>query len=106
VVKSIMIAKQHNIWVSINYLVFPGFTDHEREFGVLRIFLRKTKIDMIQTRNLNIDPEWYINSLELSKLEGKSLGMVPWIEAIRKGFPKVVLGYFNPTYATIRQGAE
>lgn len=102
VVESIMVAKRHNVWVSVNYLVFPGFTDYDREFRALRKFLRKTKIDMIQTRNLNIDPEWYRESLGLSKLEGKPVGMVKWIKAIRKEFPGVLLGYFNPTCAMIR----
>lgn len=105
VVKSIMTAKSHNIWVSINYLVFPGLTDHKSEFAALKKFLRKTKIDMIQTRNLNIDPEWYGESLGLSKLEGKPVGMVPWIQGIRKEFPEVKLGYFNPTCGMINRAS-
>lgn len=96
VVESIMIAKRHRIWVSLNYLVFPGFTDHPSEFSALKKLLRSTRVDMVQARNLNIDPGWFIREMGLQKLAGKPLGMVPWINGIRKEFPKVKLGYFNP----------
>jgi molybdenum cofactor biosynthesis enzyme MoaA len=101
VVESIIIAKKHDVWVSLNYLVFPGFTDHKSEICALKKLLKQTRINMIQTRNLNIDPVWYRDSLSLSHLDSKPLGMVPWLGEIRKSLPDVRLGYFNPTYSTI-----
>jgi len=101
VCESIAIAKKHKVWVSLNYLVFPGFTDHPGEVAALKKLLKKCKIDMIQTRNLNIDPQWFIEKMGLSSLRGKPLGMVSWVDEIRKCFPDVKLGYFNPTYKTM-----
>ena len=100
--ESIAIAKKHKVWVSLNYLVFPGFTDHPGEVAALKKLLKKYKIDMIQTRNLNIDPQWFIEKMGLSSLRGKPLGMVSWVDEIRKCFPDVKLGYFNPTYKTMQ----
>jgi pyruvate-formate lyase-activating enzyme len=100
--KSIVIAKQYGVWVSLNYLAFPGFTDHPSEIRALEALLRATGIDMIQTRNLNIDPAWYADILDMrKKLGGEPLGMPKWVAGLRKKFPRVNLGYFNPTHRTM-----
>jgi pyruvate-formate lyase-activating enzyme len=101
VLESMMIAKRHNVWVSINYLIFPGFTDHPSELNALKKLLHMTKLDMIQTRNLNIDPLWLIDELGLRKLTGNPIGIISWISEIRKCFPKTRMGYFNPTCRTM-----
>ncbi len=101
---SIAVAKRHGVWVSINYLVFPGFTDHPAELAALKKLLRGTGIDMIQTRNLNIDPAWYARSLGLGRLPGTSRGIIQWVRELRREFPRVRLGYYNPTNAMIRVG--
>jgi pyruvate-formate lyase-activating enzyme len=103
VVESMTIAKRNRVWVSINYLVFPGFTDSRAEFAALKKLIKKTGIDMIQTRNLNIDPVWYSGSLGITRQRtGRPFGMVNWISSVKKEFPEVKLGYFNPTPAMIR----
>jgi pyruvate-formate lyase-activating enzyme len=102
VVESITIAKRLKVWVSLNYLVFPGFTDSPPEFAALTRLIKKTGLDMIQTRNLNIDPVWYSQSLGLDRQKSRPMGMVNWISAIRKEFPKVRIGYFNPTAKMIK----
>jgi len=51
---------------------------------------------MIQTRNLNIDPELYIEELHLLDLSPEFMGIKNWIRHIKKKFPWVKLGYFNP----------
>ncbi|MGB7570048.1 MAG: radical SAM protein [Chitinivibrionales bacterium] len=101
VCESIAIAKKHKVWVSLNYLVFPGFTDHPGEVAALKKLLKKTKVDMIQTRNLNIDPQWFITKMGLGSLRGKPIGMVSWVVEMKKYFPDVKLGYFNPTFKTM-----
>jgi pyruvate-formate lyase-activating enzyme len=101
-VESILIAKRHKVWVSLNYLMFPGFTDSRGEFAALKKLLKKTGVDMIQTRNLNIDPIWYAATLGLGEGRGKPLGIVNWIDAIRREFPMVRLGYFNPTATMVK----
>ena len=96
VCESLSIAKRHGLWVSLNYLVFPGFTDHRAETVALKKLLRRFAIDMIQTRNLNIDPQWYCTELGLENLRGKRTGMVGWVGEIKSAFPDVKIGYFNP----------
>ena len=98
VAESIAIAKRHGIRVSLNYLVFPGFTDTRAEMAALKRLLRKPGADMIQTRNLNIDPMWYSRELGIAGQGEKAIGMVRWISEIRSEFPEVGFGYFNPAF--------
>ncbi len=58
-------ARRHGLWTSLNYLVFPGLTDRRDETEALERLARDAKVNMIQTRNLNIDPDWYIDTLGL-----------------------------------------
>lgn len=59
VFESIRIASQAGLRVSVNYLTHPGVTDDEREVAAMTEFLSGVRVDMLQTRTLNIDPEWY-----------------------------------------------
>ncbi len=94
--ESIALARGFNRWSSLNYLVFPGFTDHKAEMAALHTLITEVKPNMIQTRNLNIDPEWYIQELGLEKLKPDFIGMPDWINYIRTSYPWIKLGYFNP----------
>jgi pyruvate-formate lyase-activating enzyme len=96
VVQSIALARALDKWSSLNYLIFPGFTDHTAEMNALRALLGKVKPNMIQTRNLNMDPEWYMRELGLETLTPDFIGMRGWIERTRAAFPWIKLGYFNP----------
>ena len=59
VVDSLVQAKEKGIYTSINLLVFPGFTDREEEVEGLIELIRETNLNLIQMRNLNIDPDLY-----------------------------------------------
>ena len=96
VVESLKIVRQFGRWSSINYLVFPGLTDHQDEISALERLIEETRLNMIQTRNLNMDPEWYIEEMGLAGLSARSLGMRQWVDHVRKKFPWVRMGYFNP----------
>ena len=91
-------ARQHDLWTSINYLSFPGVTDDEDEFAALSHLIESTGLQMIQWRNLNIDPDWYVNSINLPAT--KTLGMPLLLQKVRKKFPEVRFGYFNPPVAS------
>ena len=45
--------------VSLNYFILPGFTDDPAEFAALCDLIADCRPDLIQLRNLNMDPEWY-----------------------------------------------
>ncbi len=93
--KSIQAIKAHGGFASINYLVLPGLTDDEAEWEALRRFIAETRLDLIQMRNLNIDPEWYFKCLNY-KRHGRTIGIRKWMERLREAFPDLRFGYFNP----------
>lgn len=96
VLKSIETAKACGGFVSLNYLTMPGFTDSRQEFEALRAFLKKYKIDMIQWRNLNFDPLRYFKELEITVSPKDSLGIRELMWILKKDFPRLKMGYFNP----------
>lgn len=95
VLDSISITRKYNIWVSVNYFVFPGQTDNTLEVEALKNFIKKYDINMIQWRNFNIDPEWY-NEIVATAKESVCIGIKNLIKNIKSEFPKLCNGYFNP----------
>lgn len=59
VLESIRVASESGLRVSLNVLTHPGVTDDEAELEAMTDFLRSVRVDMIQTRTLNIDPHRY-----------------------------------------------
>ncbi len=93
VLKSLSAAKDEGLYVNVNLLVFPGYTDQEQEAeGLIRLF-RKTGVDVVQMRNLSIDPWWYIR--KIPRPEGRSLGVRGLIGLFRKELPGMRIDYFN-----------
>jgi len=95
VIATIHRARQQGIWTSINYLSFPGVTDDQDEFEALSSLMASSDLNMIQWRNLNIDPDWYAESIALRE-SPELLGMPNLLQKIREKFPRVRFGYFNP----------
>jgi pyruvate-formate lyase-activating enzyme len=93
--RSIQAMKAHGGFASINYLVLPGLSDEEAELAALREFIRETGLDLIQMRNLNIDPEWYLQGIGY-RPAGKKIGIVRLMERLKESFPGLRFGYFNP----------
>lgn len=98
--KSIDIALQRGKFVSINYLNCPGFTDTPEEVNALMDFIRHHPINMIQWRNLNFDPIRYLNIMSVAANHGIPVGMKKLLSRIRKTFPHIKHGYFNPPKET------
>jgi pyruvate-formate lyase-activating enzyme len=82
-------------FVSLNYFVLPGFTDEPEELEALCGFLQDSGADLIQLRNLNIDPQWYLSGLDYTPT-GEPLGVLRWLAALRERFPALRFGYYNP----------
>ena len=91
---SILAAKKQKKFVSLNYLVMPGFTDREDEFKALVALIRRTRVDMIQWRNLNYDPHLYFRKMAVDD-DAPLLGVGTVIGRLRKLFPGLRHGYFN-----------
>lgn len=95
VVESIKMVRKHGGWASINYFVFPGMTDSVEEYEALRQLIIDTDLSMIQWRNFNIDPDWYLGKMGIGEV-GQLLGVQQLMTLIHREFPKVKFGYFNP----------
>jgi len=106
VLRSIRAAKKRGGFISLNYLVLPGFTDSRPEVELLRKTIARERIDMLQLRNLNIDPAYYLKHLKFSVDPDNMLGIKETIVSFKKEFPKLMLGYFNPSRARINRASK
>ncbi len=103
VIGSLIKAKEKGIYTSINLLVFPGFTDREDEVEGLIELIRETDLNLIQMRNLNIDPDLYLKTVG----RGEGMGISKMMDVLKKEFPSLQFGYFNRTKEHFRsQAAE
>lgn len=91
--KSLKYAASQGVYTSINYLIFPGVTDREEEIEAMVEFIRRTGVKLIQMRNLNIDPESYLELIPPA--QGEILGMKTMLEIFREELPDVVIGSFT-----------
>jgi pyruvate-formate lyase-activating enzyme len=82
------------IFLSLNLLFMPGFTDMESEAESLFELLGRLPASMIQTRNLNIDPDYYLDLIGFR--ESPPLGVTALLEELRRRAPATRLGYYNP----------
>jgi len=101
IVESLKIVRNKGGWTSINYFVFPGMTDSVEEYEALRRLIHETGLNMIQWRNFNIDPDWYLGRIGVTDT-GEFLGVKQLMELIREEFPQLKFGYFNPPIERIK----
>lgn len=101
IVESLKIVSDHGGWTSINYFVFPGMTDSVAEYEALRQLIINTNLRMIQWRNFNIDPDWYLGKTGIVET-GETLGMKQLMELLTDEFPKLKFGYYNPPMERIK----
>lgn len=95
IIESLRIVHNYGGWTSINYFVFPGMTDSEAEYEALRKLISSTGLNMIQWRNFNIDPDWYLGKLNVSDT-GEMMGVRQLMSLIKDEFPDLKFGYYNP----------
>ena len=105
IIESLKIVRDYRGWSSINYFVFPGMTDSTEEYEALRRLIIETGVNMIQWRNFNIDPDWYLGQVGISET-GEMLGIKQLMHLIHEEFPTVKFGYFNPSIERIKGNYE
>lgn len=101
ILESIKIMSDAGKWCSINYFVFPGMTDCIEEYEALRHLIRSTGLKMIQWRNFNIDPDWYLQKIDW-KDTGEIMGIKQMMDLIQEEFPDLKFGYYNPPMERIQ----
>ncbi|MBN1496620.1 MAG: radical SAM protein [Spirochaetes bacterium] len=104
VLRSLDAALNAGIFVSINLFFLPGFTDSEAEVEALRGFLGRFPVNMIQTRNLNLDPDYYFDMIGFR--DSESCGVLDLLRLLREIRPDMRLGYYNPPKETFRAVQE
>lgn len=91
--ESIRYALEHGVYVSLNMLYFPGFNDRVEELEAWKEFLHELPLQMIQVRNLNIDPDAFLKIMP--KQKGEYIGTKAFLEELQHEFPKLVIGSFS-----------
>ncbi len=105
IIESLKVVTNYGGWTSINYFVFPGMTDTVAEYEALRKLIIDTDLKMIQWRNFNIDPDWYLGKLNIAEPQ-EILGIKQILQLIKEEFPHLQFGYFNPPIERIKGNFE
>lgn len=105
IVESLKVVRRYKGWSSINYFVFPGLTDSITEYNSLRQLIRETGLNMIQWRNFNIDPDWYLGRMGVTD-PGEPMGIREVMRSLKEEFPEIQFGYFNPPMERIKGDFE
>jgi sulfatase maturation enzyme AslB (radical SAM superfamily) len=105
IIESLKVVNSFGGWTSINYFVFPGMTDSVDEYEALRKVIKETGLKMIQWRNFNIDPDWYLEKIGVVDT-GECIGIKQMMELLREEFPDLKFGYFNPSIERIKGNFE
>ena len=106
--RSVVEMKRRGRRVSTNYLYFPGVSDTEPEMEAFGSFVERTGVDVVQVRNLNVDPEVYARALPPGTVQ-PGAGVVAFLERMRARVPRLAFGYFNPSkerYAELAGGVD
>jgi len=105
VLTSMELVLSHGRHLALNYLNMPGFTDSAEEIAALKALLRRYPLHLIQWRNLNFDPRRYQRAMAAAASSSKPLGMERLVQELRRGFPGLRHGYFNPPKEKFGPGA-
>lgn len=92
--ESLRRARRKGLFIMLNYLVFPGFTDQPDEVEALLELVEEFGVDMIQMRNMSIDPLLYWETL--GRPDG-GMGMKEMLDTLKTRLPRIQYGYFNRT---------
>jgi len=95
VTETVRICRRRGVRVSVNLLCFPGVTDTPEESEVLGELIGREGVDLVQMRNLNIDPELYIQALP-GGVHRQGIGVRGFMKDLKEKFPDLRFGYFNP----------
>jgi pyruvate-formate lyase-activating enzyme len=93
VVASIALSRELGLYTMVNDLVFPGVTDQEEEIEALIELVKKTGVNFLHLKNLNIDPQLYLE--KMPKGGSPAVGMKPMVDILKREVPSLELGYFN-----------
>jgi pyruvate-formate lyase-activating enzyme len=97
VLESIRVADERGGHIALNYFYCPGVSDTPEECETLIRFLEQNTVHLIQWRNLNYDPLRYYKTMKEADSQGAPLGMNHLLKELKRRFPALKHGYFNPS---------
>jgi pyruvate-formate lyase-activating enzyme len=99
VMKSFAAGRDEGMHISINLLIWPGWTDQMAEIDRISPLVEDGRLHMIQLRNLCVDPGYYRKALPPREQRGALLGMKGFVKELHRRHPKLRFGTFNPRLA-------
>ena len=90
---SIRYALSHGVYVSLNLLYFPGFNDRPEEIAAWKDFFHELPVQMIQIRNLNLDPDFFLKTMPTE--HARPIGAKLFLRTLRESFPSLTIGSFS-----------
>jgi pyruvate-formate lyase-activating enzyme len=90
---SLKFAADKGVYTSLNLLAFPGVTDREEEIEAVIELTEDTGVKLIQIRNLNIDPDYFLEAIPGPK--GEVLGLPAFLEILASELPGVRIGNYS-----------
>ncbi len=90
---SIAYALEKGVYVSLNLLYFPGFNDRQEEVAAWQRFLEELPVQMIQIRNLNLDPDVFLARMPVAASD--PVGTRTFLQSLRDTRPGLVVGSFS-----------
>ncbi len=91
--ESIKYALNKNVYVSLNMLYFPGFNDRNEELDSWIKFFEELPVQMIQVRNLNIDPDIFLD--KMPKPLSNFIGTKKFLQTLKAEFDNLQIGSFS-----------
>lgn len=101
VITSGRIVRDSGGFVSANLLVFPGVTDQPEDIEAAIVALRRMGADLLQMRNLNMDPHRYLQTVGTPDAACVPVGLIEAMRRLREALPTLRFGYFNPPVRTL-----
>jgi pyruvate-formate lyase-activating enzyme len=92
--ESVRVAARAGLHTSINLLTYPGYTDCPSEVEALIAFFRRTEVQMIQVRTLNMDRELLEEKVGFPR--EAPIGIDRFMETVRREIPGIALGSKTP----------
>lgn len=87
-------AGRQGLHTSVNLLAYPGFVDCADEVEALIDFFRRTGVQMVQMRALNMDRELLHEKVGFPS--GVGMGIDTFMDRVREALPAVTLGSSTP----------
>jgi pyruvate-formate lyase-activating enzyme len=93
VAASISLSRGMGLYTMVNYLVFPGINDQEEEIEAMIKLIKRTGVNFLHLKNLNIDPRLYLDHMPW--VTSRAVGMKEMVDTLKRECPNLETGYFN-----------